>query len=334
MQTFLPYRDFTRTAAVLDGPRLGKQRVETLQVLRALELPEYGWGNHPAVRMWRGRTPALVVYGLTVVREWRARGHADTTDALIAEFAPDVAGATQADLEREGLLPAWLGDGRVHVSHRSALVRKAPEVYRPVFGDVPDDLPYFWPDPDPGAPVASPVDRNLWVVRAPTAGWRERFLREGFVALGEQSGIGTDVGSVDRAELRAVLAASAPRRRPGKDLRMLEALVHELAPGDHVATPLDGGRELAVGVLTGDYRFCGHGGPAPGGAPEAEPVLPHRRGVRWQDTLPRAAVHPPATMQDPRPLFRVHVPGLVREPARGPGAPLTAGGAAPARPAG
>lgn len=60
VQTFLPYPDFERSAAVLDPARLGKQRVETLQVLRALELPDYGWRNHPAVGMWRGRTPALV----------------------------------------------------------------------------------------------------------------------------------------------------------------------------------------------------------------------------------------------------------------------------------
>jgi hypothetical protein len=45
VQTFLPYPDFRRTAEVLDSPRLGKQRVETLQILRALELPEYGGGT-------------------------------------------------------------------------------------------------------------------------------------------------------------------------------------------------------------------------------------------------------------------------------------------------
>ena len=36
MQTFLPYRGFTESARVLDTRRLGKQRVETIQVLRAL----------------------------------------------------------------------------------------------------------------------------------------------------------------------------------------------------------------------------------------------------------------------------------------------------------
>lgn len=36
VQTFLPYEDFDKTASVLDRSRLGKQRVETLQLLKAL----------------------------------------------------------------------------------------------------------------------------------------------------------------------------------------------------------------------------------------------------------------------------------------------------------
>src|ERR1700712_5496274 len=79
VQTFLPYPDFNDALAVLDSPRLGKQRVETLQILRALVLPEYGWRNQPAVRMWRGRLPALVLYGFTSVAQWRLRGFGDST---------------------------------------------------------------------------------------------------------------------------------------------------------------------------------------------------------------------------------------------------------------
>lgn len=36
MQTFLPYADFRASAHVLDRQRLGKQRVETLQIMQAL----------------------------------------------------------------------------------------------------------------------------------------------------------------------------------------------------------------------------------------------------------------------------------------------------------
>src|SRR5690606_11138493 len=52
MQTFLPYEDFAATAQVLDQRRLGKQRVEALQVLRGLTRPGYGWRHRPAVSMW------------------------------------------------------------------------------------------------------------------------------------------------------------------------------------------------------------------------------------------------------------------------------------------
>src|SRR5689334_13967442 len=96
MQTFLPDPDFDESARLLDTARLGKQRVETLQILRALELPDYGWAAHPAVLMWRGRVPALVAYGLAMVGAWRERGFADTTAEQIAEFAPEAARLRQS----------------------------------------------------------------------------------------------------------------------------------------------------------------------------------------------------------------------------------------------
>jgi hypothetical protein len=36
MQTFLPYPDFRKSAEVLDRQRLGKQRVEGLQLINSL----------------------------------------------------------------------------------------------------------------------------------------------------------------------------------------------------------------------------------------------------------------------------------------------------------
>lgn len=152
MQTFLPYPDFRRSAAVLDQARLGKQRVEALQVLRGLTVPGYGWRHHPAVRMWIGYEEALVRYGLDVCAVWVAGGRADTCAATLAtDFGRHRPGATvrvQERLADDGELPPWLGDPAFHRSHRSALVRKAPEIYAPFFPGVPDDLPYVWPTSD------------------------------------------------------------------------------------------------------------------------------------------------------------------------------------------
>jgi hypothetical protein len=151
VQTFLPYADFSASAAALDRARLGKQRVETIQVVRALVVPGYGWRNHPAALMWRGHLEALAAYGLAIVDEWLGRGHADSCAATITR---DVAEAgvtsvgTQDELATAGALPSWLGDAEFHRSHQSNLVRKDPDVYASLFPGVPDDLPYVWPPPD------------------------------------------------------------------------------------------------------------------------------------------------------------------------------------------
>ncbi|MFI7596844.1 MSMEG_6728 family protein [Actinoplanes sp. NPDC049681] len=152
MQTFLPYPDFVASAHALDQKRLGKQRVETIQVLRGLVQPGYGWRHHPAVKMWKGYEEALVRYGLDMCGVWVATGRADTTadtmraDAAAARGLTEI--RTQDDLAAAGELPPWLGDDALHLSHRSALVRKDPDFYRPLFGDVPADLPYVWPGSD------------------------------------------------------------------------------------------------------------------------------------------------------------------------------------------
>jgi hypothetical protein len=146
VQTFLPYASFRRSAAVLDRTRLGKQRVEALQILRAQHVPGYGWRHHPAVKMWRDREEALACYGLEICREWIRRGHRDTvTGTLIEELGR--APRPQPELRRLGLLPRWLGNRAFHLAHRSSLVRKDPEHYRPFFPHVPDDLPSVWPEP-------------------------------------------------------------------------------------------------------------------------------------------------------------------------------------------
>lgn len=150
MQTFLPHPDFERSAADLDDRRLGKQRVEVLQVMRALTRPGHGWRHHPVAKMWRGYEEALAAYGAAICAEWVARGYADTCDAKIGADAA-VAGVgrirTQAELAEAGALPPWLGDEAIHRSHRSNLVRKDPERYGSRYPEVPDDLAYVWPVP-------------------------------------------------------------------------------------------------------------------------------------------------------------------------------------------
>lgn len=152
MQTFLPCPGFTDSAGLLDSKRLGKQRVETIQVLRALTVPGYGWRRHPAASMWAGYEEALVRYGLDVCGVWKAHGRADTCAATLLTDVRAGIGTTvvrtQDELAAAGEIPPWLGDPSLHHSHQSALVRKDPGHYRPLFPDVPDDLPNVWPASD------------------------------------------------------------------------------------------------------------------------------------------------------------------------------------------
>ncbi len=148
MQTFLPYADFERSARALDPRRLGKQRVETIQVVRALTRPGYGWANHPAVLMWKGYEEALGRYGFTCCAVWTELGFADTCARTIAtdlRAAGVTTVRTQTELVSACELPPWLGDEAMHRSHRSALLRKDSQHYGPLFPGTPDDLPSVWP---------------------------------------------------------------------------------------------------------------------------------------------------------------------------------------------
>lgn len=136
MQTFLPYRDFVPSVETLDDKRLGKQRVEAFQILRALTDSTYGWQHHPAVNMWRGYEEALALYGLAACLTWVQRGNRDN---MLTRFFPYVG------VPGTFSYPEWLGDDEFHRSHQSNLVRKDAQHYGPQFPDVPDDLPYYWP---------------------------------------------------------------------------------------------------------------------------------------------------------------------------------------------
>lgn len=137
MQTFLPYADFALSAKCLDRQRLGKQRVETLQILNALLKPGYGWQNHPAVKMWQGHETMLCLYGIAICNEWTKRGYKDTCAGKIW--------AIFNSLPLSFLPPDWLCDETFHASHRAALLFKNFAHYSQFGWTEEPKLDYFWP---------------------------------------------------------------------------------------------------------------------------------------------------------------------------------------------
>jgi len=135
MQTFLPYPDFRASLDCLDNKRLGKQRVEALQLINALERGGGAWHNHPACQMWKGCIPALKYYHDLSIVIWRARGFENNMPFLFKK-------------ERYRNTPSWLGNPAFHASHRSNLLRKNPVHYGQFGWTEPHDLPYVWPSKD------------------------------------------------------------------------------------------------------------------------------------------------------------------------------------------
>jgi hypothetical protein len=135
LQTFLPYESFMESVQCLDRQRLGKQRVEAMQIMNALKAESKSrWRNHPAVRMWRGYEDALGYYMNVSIQEWIERGYKNTMK--LHEFSG------RKSIE----YPPWLGDYRLHHSHKCNLYRKAPDYYYKFFGNKLDrKAPYWWP---------------------------------------------------------------------------------------------------------------------------------------------------------------------------------------------
>jgi len=111
MQTFLPLADFEKSLRVLDYKRLGKQRVEAMQLHNVItgNTTKSGWVNHPAAKMWRGYADALALYHNLAIDIWIECGYNNTMKHInIGKL----------------IYPDWFGNESFHASHRSNLLRK------------------------------------------------------------------------------------------------------------------------------------------------------------------------------------------------------------------
>ena len=154
MQTFLPYKDFTKSAKALDNKRLNKQILEGYQILRVLGNPDpkAAWRNHPAVKMWRGHEYALHTYIFEMVAEADLRGiktinNVNNLNALYTE-----------QHKQWGMgYPSWYNDDlimrKVTTTHRANLYRKDSFYYNdfgPDFASKSNEpccerCNYYWP---------------------------------------------------------------------------------------------------------------------------------------------------------------------------------------------
>lgn len=139
--TFLPFPDIEQSLKTLDKRRLGKQRVEAKQILKALNGETRGWVNHPATRMWVGYEFLLKHYYNTCLRIWEEAGGKNKILEPIS--------LTESETEdlHSGRKPWWWGWEPLHESHKAALIRKDEVFYRRLLSPetVYLGLGYVWP---------------------------------------------------------------------------------------------------------------------------------------------------------------------------------------------
>ena len=80
--------------------------------------------------MWKGYEEALLLYKNKMIEEWILRGYNNTMDMI----------GLSDNIE----MPRWLGNSKLHASHRSNLLRKDYEYYSKFNWEESDDMEYYW----------------------------------------------------------------------------------------------------------------------------------------------------------------------------------------------
>jgi len=142
MQTFLPYADYSLSAAVMDNQRLGNQCYrECLTIIRG------GWSNHPVSRMWRGYEHALCEYAFACAVEMPKRGHWQR--AVTVRW--QIYWAWKMTQYPNTGNPPWIGDQQFHLTHQRVLLHKHYDWYKWVWpwllplAPIEGSYPYVWP---------------------------------------------------------------------------------------------------------------------------------------------------------------------------------------------
>lgn len=140
MQTFFTYPSFEDTAKSLDNKRLGKQRVEAMQILKIVEWyetrkgPKPAWNRHPAVLQWVGYSEALRQYLQAMIDEWVHRGFNNTIQSGVTDII--------------AVMPWWTSCDRytreVIRTHRARLMQKDSDYY--FWENIETSgVDYYWP---------------------------------------------------------------------------------------------------------------------------------------------------------------------------------------------
>ena len=134
------------------------------------------------------------------------------------------------------------------------------------------------------ASTSIPTDRPLWVIHISLdKTMAERARDEGFICIGWT--ILGDLTALDtREKMREALCRSWPDKSPASinsQYGQVFRFAHDIQVGDPVVLPISRTRQVAIGKVSGPYRFAS----AESGFRELD--YGHLRDVEWLDVRPR-----------------------------------------------
>lgn len=180
MQTFLICSDFTENAKVLDNKRLGKQRVECLQILFILYAKKMGCvyikANNDnqnektivslsnkiytncienASKTKNGIPKKIGHLNHPIIEMWNGYEKClfDYMQGIIKEwtargYKDTTLNKASAIIEKindkEAKYPEWIKDEKLHNSHKSNLLKKDKQYYSKFNWGIEDNLEYIW----------------------------------------------------------------------------------------------------------------------------------------------------------------------------------------------
>jgi hypothetical protein len=123
----------------LDYRRLGKQRIEALQILQAMLGLVGHYKSQPAAKAWKGCETGLCEYGIECCKVWKERGYVDNTRVRFELIK------LQELKWKPLVMPRWIGYEPFHSNQRSRLLYKDPWYYSQFNWVEKPALTYYFP---------------------------------------------------------------------------------------------------------------------------------------------------------------------------------------------
>lgn len=147
VNTFITSESLEECAKNLDNLRLGKQRVECIQLISFIENKDNkGFRNHPILIMWSNNVDALKVYCNFMIREWIKRGFTNTIELYdldeskivfyknIYNEETKLTEIIKPEIKDDSIVfPIWFNWKPLILSHQSSLLKKNFDYYSKIF---------------------------------------------------------------------------------------------------------------------------------------------------------------------------------------------------------